>query len=211
MQELAQRRESLNHELEGLRGQDQRSRQLLTDRETASAHWRKAAAALSASRQTAASKLEHEVCELMNELGMASGVFAIELQAQEIAKPSPLGAERCEFLVSANPGQPPRPLRKVASGGELARISLAIEVAALGLDSVPTMIFDEVDSGIGGAVAEVVGQKLRALGEERQVMCVTHLPQVAAQGHHHFQVSKAVDGGGFLGRTYMTRLCSSMT
>ena len=80
----------------------------------------------------------------------------------------------------------------MASGGELARISLAIEVAALGLDSVPTMIFDEVDSGIGGAVAEVVGQKLRALGAERQVLCVTHLPQVAAQGHHHFQVSKSV-------------------
>ncbi|NEL42988.1 MAG: DNA repair protein RecN, partial [Xanthomonas perforans] len=78
------------------------------------------------------------------------------------------GAERVEFLVAANAGQPPRPLRKVASGGELSRISLAIEVAALGLDSVPTMVFDEVDSGIGGAVADIVGQKLRALGEERQ-------------------------------------------
>jgi len=121
-------------------------------------------------------------------------VFVIELQGQETAKPNAGGAERCEFLVSANPGQPPRPLRKVASGGELARISLAIEVAALGMDSVPTMIFDEVDSGIGGAVAEVVGQKLRALGGARQVLCVTHLPQVAAQGHHHFQVSKAVNG-----------------
>ncbi len=82
----------------------------------------------------------------------------------------------------------------MASGGELSRISLAIEVAALGLDAVPTMVFDEVDTGIGGAVAEVVGQKLRALGAERQVLCVTHLPQVAAQGHHHFQVSKAVAG-----------------
>ena len=108
--------------------------------------------------------------------------------------PQPGGAERCEFLVTANPGQPLRPLRRVASGGELARISLAIEVAALGADAVPTMVFDEVDSGIGGAVAEVVGQKLRALGAGRQVLCVTHLPQVAAQGHHHFQVSKAVLG-----------------
>ncbi|MAL03063.1 MAG: DNA repair protein RecN, partial [Arenimonas sp.] len=89
--------------------------------------------------------------------------------------------------------QPPRALRKVASGGELARISLAIEVAALGFDAVPTMVFDEVDTGIGGAVAEVVGQKLRALGAERQVLCVTHLPQVAAQGHHHYRVSKAVE------------------
>ncbi|MGH8030433.1 MAG: DNA repair protein RecN, partial [Arenimonas sp.] len=85
--------------------------------------------------------------------------------------------------------------RKVASGGELARIALAIEVAALGLDPVPTMVFDEVDSGIGGAVAEVVGRKLRTLAGRCQVMCVTHLPQVAAQGHHHLRVSKAVSGG----------------
>jgi DNA repair protein RecN (Recombination protein N) len=130
----------------------------------------------------------------MAELGMAGGVFDVQLLSHEDAKPSALGAERCEFLVSANPGQPPRPLRKIASGGELARISLAIEVALLGLDSVPTMVFDEVDAGIGGAVAEVVGQKLRTLGAERQVFCVTHLPQVAAQGHRHYKVSKAIEG-----------------
>jgi DNA repair protein RecN (Recombination protein N) len=140
--------------------------------------------------------LSKTVAGVLAELGMAGSVFEVELQAQGEASPSPAGAERCEFLVSANPGQPPRPLRKVASGGELARISLAIEVAALGLDAVPTMVFDEVDSGIGGAVAEVVGQKLRALGAQRQVLCVTHLPQVAAQGHQHLQVSKALAGGG---------------
>ena len=194
MQELAARRDGLRNELDGLHGLGERSDRLLGERETAAQLWRQAAGKLSASRVLAARKLGSAVCGLMNELGMAGGVFAIELQAQEGGKPNATGAERCEFLVSANPGQPPRPLRKVASGGELARISLAIEVAALGLDSVPTMIFDEVDSGIGGAVAEVVGQKLRALGAERQVLCVTHLPQVAAQGHHHFQVSKAVNG-----------------
>ena len=128
----------------------------------------------------------------MGELGMGGGVFDVQLEPLDSTRPAPNGAERCEFLVSANPGQPPRALRKVASGGELARIGLAIEVAALGFDAVPTMVFDEVDTGIGGAVAEVVGQKLRALGERRQVLCVTHLPQVAAQGHHHFRVSKAV-------------------
>ena len=127
---------------------------------------------------------------------MAGGVLQVELTPVDNPRPHPAGAERCEFLVSANTGQPPRALRKVASGGELARISLAIEVAALGLDAVPTMVFDEVDSGIGGAVAEVVGQKLRALGNERQVLCVTHLPQVAAQGHHQFRVSKSVQGDG---------------
>ena len=126
---------------------------------------------------------------------MAGGVFGVHLEPLDSARPSASGAERCEFVVSANPGQPPRPLRKVASGGELARIALAIEVAALGLDPVPTMVFDEVDSGIGGAVAEVVGRKLRTLAGRCQVMCVTHLPQVAAQGHHHLQVRTSVNGG----------------
>ena len=192
--ELAGRRDTLASELEGLRGLGERSERLLAEREALAQRWREKSRQLSALRELAAGKLGKAVSALMSELGMTGGLFAIDLQAHDSDKPSPAGAERCEFLVSANPGQPPRPLRKVASGGELARISLAIEVAALGLDSVPTMIFDEVDSGIGGAVAEVVGQKLRALGAERQVLCVTHLPQVAAQGHHHFQVSKAVSG-----------------
>src|SRR3546814_9186962 len=115
---------------------------------------------------------------------MGGGRFDIALEPVEAGRPDPQGAERAEFLVSANAGQPPRPLRKVASGGELSRISLAIEVAALGHDAVPTMVFDEVDSGIGGATAEIVGQKLRALGESRQVLCVTHLPQVARSEEH---------------------------
>jgi DNA repair protein RecN (Recombination protein N) len=118
----------------------------------------------------------------------------VQLETDGEADPDPQGAERCEFLVSANPGQPPRALRKVASGGELSRISLAIEVAALGSDTIGTMVFDEVDSGIGGAVAEVVGQKLHALGARAQVLCVTHLPQVAAQGDRHLRVSKSSDG-----------------
>ncbi len=194
MHELAARRDGLREELENLRGLGERSVHLASERSALAQQWGDAAGRLSVSRTQAAAMLSEAVSTLMAELGMAGGVFAIDLQGQESDKPNPAGAERCEFLVSANPGQPPRSLRKVASGGELARISLAIEVAALGLDSVPTMIFDEVDSGIGGAVAEVVGQKLRALGAERQVLCVTHLPQVAAQGHHHFQVSKAVNG-----------------
>ena len=141
----------------------------------------------------AAEMLGKEITALMQELGMAGGSFDVGLAPREDDTPDALGAERCEFEVSANPGQPPRPLRKVASGGELARISLAIEVAALGMDMVGCMIFDEVDSGIGGAVAEVVGQKLRTLGERCQTLCVTHLPQVAAQGHAHLKVSKHSD------------------
>lgn len=152
-----------------------------------------AAARLSEARSLAASRLGEEVSALMNELGMAGGQLQVELEPAAAVEPDPQGRERCEFLVSANPGQPPRALRKVASGGELARISLAIEVATLGKDTVGSMIFDEVDTGIGGAIAEVVGQKLRALGAQRQVLCVTHLPQVAAQGHAHLRVSKHSD------------------
>jgi DNA repair protein RecN (Recombination protein N) len=106
------------------------------------------------------------------------------------------GNEQVEFLVTTNPGTEPRPLAKVASGGELSRISLAIQVITSRAAAVPTLIFDEVDAGIGGAVAEVVGKKLKTLGEERQVLCVTHLPQVAAQAREQWSVSKGIEGGG---------------
>lgn len=196
MDALAARRDALATELESLRGADEQAAALAAQRDDLARQWKTAADALGRRRAKAAKALGTAVSGLMAELGMAGGILQVELQPVEAARPHPAGAERCEFLVSANPGQPPRALRKVASGGELARISLAIEVAALGLDAVPTMVFDEVDSGIGGAVAEVVGQKLRALGQQRQVLCVTHLPQVAAQGHHHFRVSKSVQGDG---------------
>ncbi len=193
--ELGTRYEELQTECETLRGKDVALQNLMKKQADVLQSWQHAAEALSVSREKSANTLGKTVTHLMHELGMPGGLFSVALEPMDTDKPVASGAERAEFQVSANPGQPPRALRKVASGGELARISLAIEVAALGLDSVPTMIFDEVDSGIGGAVAEVVGKKLRALGAERQVMCVTHLPQVAAQGHNHFQVSKSVSNG----------------
>jgi DNA repair protein RecN (Recombination protein N) len=131
----------------------------------------------------------------MQELGMASGSFDVSLTALEEEEATSAGLERAEFLVSANPGMPLRPLGKVASGGELSRISLAIQVITAGGAGIPTLIFDEVDVGIGGRVAEMVGRRLRTLGSGRQVMCVTHQPQVAALGHHHFQVSKGTQDG----------------
>ena len=194
-EQLGERRDSIAAELESLRGAGERLLDLNNEITAAAATWREAAAKLSKTRQAAAGKLAKSTSALIGELGMGGGRFEISIESNEAERPDPLGSERVEFLVSANAGQPPRPLRKVASGGELSRISLAIEVAALGLDAVPTMVFDEVDSGIGGAVSEIVGQKLRALGQKRQVLCVTHLPQVAAQGHAHYRVSKApVDG-----------------
>jgi DNA repair protein RecN (Recombination protein N) len=188
--ELHDKLAALRDELDELEGAGDALDELAARRERVQADYARAAAALGKARQSAASRLGKEVSALMGELGMAGGVLQVALEPTEGDEPDAQGRERCELLVSANPGQPPRALRKVASGGELARISLAIEVATLGKDSIGTMVFDEVDTGIGGAVAEVVGQKLRALGAQRQVLCVTHLPQVAAQGHAHLRVSK---------------------
>lgn len=190
-EQLGARQEAIAAELDGLQGAGERLLKLESEIQVAIAGWQTAASSLSKSRESAANQLSKATTALIAELGMGGGKFEIALEANESLRPDPLGSERVEFLVSANAGQPPRALRKVASGGELSRISLAIEVAALGLDAVPTMVFDEVDSGIGGAVSEIVGQKLRALGQTRQVLCVTHLPQVAAQGHAHYRVSKA--------------------
>lgn len=194
-EQLAGHRDAVALELEILGSAGVRLQTLDTDIASAREAWRKAAATLSAARRKAAATLSGDTTELIAELGMGGGRFEIAIEPIDADRPDPQGAERVEFLVAANPGQPPRALRKVASGGELSRISLAIEVAALGLDAVPTMVFDEVDSGIGGGVAEIVGQKLRALGAKRQVLCVTHLPQVAAQGHAHYRVSKAASEG----------------
>ncbi len=194
LEELASMHASLTTERETLRHASGDAERLQAEREAVALEWHSAAQTLAALRAAAASDLGPAVTALMAELGMAGGHLQIELRPTNATEPSPSGTEQVEFLVSANPGQPPRTLRKVASGGELSRIALAIEVAALGMDAVPTMVFDEVDSGIGGAVAEVVGRKLRILGAERQVLCVTHLPQVAAQAHHHVRVSKDSDG-----------------
>ena len=191
MEGLGDHRDAMEAEVEQLRGADARLQALAGEIDRAAAQWQAVAATLSASRATAAKALSETTTTLIGELGMGGGQFLIEIEPHAAARPDPNGAERVEFLVAANAGQPPRALRKVASGGELSRISLAIEVAALDLDAVPTMVFDEVDSGIGGAVADIVGQKLRALGEKRQVLCVTHLPQVASKGHAHYRVSKA--------------------
>lgn len=192
---LATQRDVLAHELEALRGAGARLRVLESEIAGAADGWRAAAAVLGAARADAARRLSAATTTLIAELGMGGGRFEVALEPAADGRPDPQGSERAEFLVAANAGQPPRPLRKVASGGELSRISLAIEVAALGLDAIPTMVFDEVDSGIGGAVAQIVGEKLRALGASRQVLCVTHLPQVAAQGHAHYRVSKAEQSG----------------
>ncbi|SMF96235.1 DNA repair protein RecN (Recombination protein N) [Methylomagnum ishizawai] len=154
------------------------------------------AAILSERRHAAALELQDKISAAIRELGMPQGRLLMEVRPMAGKEPAPHGWDQVEFLVSANPGLPPRPLARVASGGELSRISLAIQVAATDSKTVPSLIFDEVDTGIGGGIAEIVGQKLRMLGQQgRQVFCVTHLPQVAVQGHHHLLVEKSSGGG----------------
>lgn len=149
---------------------------------------------LSAARKKTAKLLSSKISALMQTLGMPGGVLEIDVRSVGFAAAGPTGADEIEFRVSANPGQPPKSLAKVASGGELSRISLAIQVAGVQDACLPCLVFDEVDAGVGGAVAEIVGRQLRALGERTQVLCVTHLPQVASQAHAHIRVAKITDG-----------------
>lgn len=158
--------------------------------ETRQAAYLELAGRLSVERRAAAKRLGVEISRAMQQLGMPGGIFDVALNELPADKMGSNGLEQVEFLVSANPGMPLQPLSKVASGGELSRISLAIQVATIRYGSTPSLVFDEVDVGIGGGVAEIVGQMLRTLGASRQILCVTHLPQVAAQAMHHLQVTK---------------------
>ncbi len=164
-----------------------------TELERAREAYRVSAGELSRKRAHTGARLSREIIGVMQELGMQGGRFEIEVAPAETFSAS--GVDAIRYLVSANPGQPPKPLSKVASGGELSRISLAIQVIMSESTRIPTLIFDEVDSGVGGGVAEIVGNKLRLLGGNRQVFCVTHLPQVASQAHHHYRVEKSSEAG----------------
>ncbi|MDZ7787956.1 MAG: DNA repair protein RecN [Halofilum sp. (in: g-proteobacteria)] len=191
--ELPELTERLRAELDELEHADERAAEVEREVETLEANWRERAQALHAARERAGQALAEQVTAAMQELGMAGGAFDCVINAREDGRPGPNGFDEVEFRVTANPGQPLAPLKRVASGGELSRISLAIQMIDSGHAGIPTQIFDEVDAGIGGGVAAVVGDRLRALGAQRQVLCVTHLAQVAASAHHHLQVSKSAD------------------
>lgn len=172
---------------------------LLAQREAAAAEaFHAAAGRLSSARARIAGELSQAVTAAMQDLALAGGSFDVALPA--VAGGASFGLENVEFLVAANPNQPLRPLAKVASGGELSRIGLAIQVITSRSGAVPTLIFDEVDVGIGGGVAEIVGRLLRTLGAERQVLCVTHLPQVAAQADWQWSIAKVPHGAEVLSR-----------
>lgn len=189
-QELPEFHQRLSAELAALDDGEGSVEQLEAELENQRTHFNELATRLSGARQQAAANLDQRIAEELAQLSMPAVQFVTHLSRNKADEPAPSGLEEVEFLVSANPGQPARPLAKVASGGELSRISLAIQVVVAQTSTTPTLVFDEVDVGIGGGTAEVVGRLLRTLGNDGQVLCVTHLPQVAAQCHQHLFVSK---------------------
>ena len=192
--DLVQLREQLGAELDELTHAEERGRELEQAAREAEATYREYADELSARRKAAAATFADAVTETMAGLGMPGGQFEIAVEAVAEGTERATGIDDIEFLISANPGQPPMPLSRVASGGELSRMSLSIQVIASDASTIPTMVFDEVDSGVGGGVAEMVGRRLAEVARDRQVLCVTHLPQVASLADHHLRISKVTDG-----------------
>jgi len=193
--DIPARHQALQSEIQSSNDLDEQIQALEAQLTTAKTTYHKSASDLTKSRQKSAKKLSQQVTEQLQTLNMTGGKFNIDLIPQPTDTIHPAGNETIDLLVSANPGQPLQPLTKVASGGELSRISLAIQAITATKHTKPTLIFDEVDAGIGGGTAEVVGQLLKSLGDTAQVLCVTHLPQVAVKGHHHLQVSKSTNNG----------------
>lgn len=192
--DLVQLREQLGAELDELTHAEERGRELEQAAREAEATYREYADELSARRKAAAATFADAVTETMAGLGMPGGQFEIAVEVVAEGTGRATGIDDIEFLISANPGQPPMPLSRVASGGELSRMSLSIQVIASDASTIPTMVFDEVDSGVGGGVAEMVGRRLAEVARDRQVLCVTHLPQVASLADHHLRISKVTDG-----------------
>ncbi|MDB4958110.1 MAG: repair protein RecN [Myxococcales bacterium] len=187
LDEVIAKADQLRSELAALTGRDAKLAEAQAARQAAEAAALAASVMLSKSRAKAARKLEKEVGASLVELGMGSAKLSVVIEARPLG---PTGADRIELMLASNKGEDTRPLVKIASGGELSRIMLALKLALRRADEVATYVFDEVDTGIGGATAQVVATQIRAVADHRQVLCVTHLPQIAAYADHHFHVEK---------------------
>lgn len=192
LEDVIARASELRGELEALENRDERIAELEAARDEALAAAKKAAATLTALRRKAADSLSEQVGAALADLGMAAASLSIVIQDRDLGAD---GADRVEVMLASNAGEAAKPLARIASGGELSRIMLAIKLCLRRADEVATYVFDEVDTGVGGATAEVVGRQIRGVADHRQVLCVTHLPQIAAFADAHFHVSKTeVDG-----------------
>lgn len=190
--QLYQHHETLNAELEQLQSGDAQLEQLEHELETHQRTYTKHAQALTLERQKSAKKLSSLINKKLSELAMEHARFEVELESNNQDTPHAQGNESIQFLISTSPGQAPKPLGKIASGGELSRISLAIQVVTAQTSTTPTLVFDEVDVGIGGTTGDIVGRLLRELGQQAQILCVTHLAQVASKAHSHLRIEKAI-------------------
>ncbi|MDX1512240.1 MAG: DNA repair protein RecN [Gammaproteobacteria bacterium] len=189
--ELPKLASRLREEIDALQSRDERLAALEADRDRALAQYRTSAESLSRSRSDAAGRLAREVSENLSRLGMEGARFEVRVEKDESRPPASHGTDGIEFLVAANRGLPLQPVARTASGGELSRISLAIQVVDSSATGIPTVVFDEVDVGVGGRHADVVGKMLRKLSETRQTLCITHQPQVASRAHHHARIMKS--------------------
>ena len=189
-QQLLTLNRAIREELNSMESGHEDPEKIKTSMQETEQIYRTIAKKISTARKKAANELNEKITETMQSLGMQGGRFHINVEAKKSTDLSLNGLDVIHYLVHTNPGQSLRALNKVASGGELSRLSLAIQMATSNNLNIPTLIFDEVDTGVGGATAEMVGKHLRKLGNNAQVFCVTHLPQVAAQSHHHYKVDK---------------------
>jgi DNA repair protein RecN (Recombination protein N) len=184
----------VQEELQLLDTREERIAELATRLDGEARLLRTLAQQLSKKRTDAAKRMTSLVEAELAALKMEQAIFQITVSSDESAEePGPAGHDRVEFILSSNQGEPPRPLGRVASGGELSRIMLALKTVLAGMDQVPVLVFDEIDSGVGGAVAAAMGTRLRKLGAFHQVFCITHLPQVASQAEHHLLVEKGLE------------------
>ncbi len=188
--ELYEFQQKLADELKELENSDERLNQLSEQLKAVEQHYQETAKKLSESRNKAGKKLAKEITTIIRDLALPHAEFQVSFEKDSASSLSPHGLEKITFEITTNAGQPMQPLAKIASGGELSRISLAIHMATAEKHPVSTLVFDEVDVGISGGTAEIVGKLLRHLGKTHQVFCITHLPQVAVQGHHHVRVEK---------------------
>lgn len=192
--EIPERLKAIRLELDALDNREGKIRKLSSELDLALNTYTEAAKDLHKHRFQAAKKMDNEITKHLRELGIPHGNFSVSVEPIG-GTPSPHGDDEIEFLVTANPDLPIKPLKKVASGGELSRISLAIQVATTGSSGIPVLVFDEVDTGVSGATAEVVSEYLQHLANKRQILCITHLPQVASAGDHHFSIGKTFTDG----------------
>lgn len=194
IEEIIRYGENSRREAELIETSGDKLSELERELEKTEASLKAASGLLSEKRKKVSEEIENRVMEELSQLDMSKVVFKISITPTDF---TPIGCDKVEFLISTNPSEPPKPLVKIASGGEISRICLALKTVLAKADTVPTLVFDEIDAGISGRASLKTGNKLRLLAQDRQILCITHLPQIAACAHNHYYIDKVMEGGSF--------------